>query len=215
LKSLPIILMTPSNLTELQPMAGLNLQAHLLKPVRSSLLLSTVCRVVASNQDQQTTKLVADLRGQLQVGALKTEDLPLEILIAEDNEINIQLYTQILTLMKCRFRIVKDGVQAVDIWRKDRPLVVLMDVNMPVMDGFDATRAIRIDEENSGLVRTPIIGVTTHTSDEDRRACLDVGMDDYLPKPINPDRLAEKLESWLGIARDNDAGDRSAFNQSA
>lgn len=213
LKDLPIILMTPSNLTDLQPIAELNLQAHLLKPVRSSLLLNTVCEVVANKRDPQTSKLVADLRKQMEQGPQPTEDLPLEILIAEDNEINIQVYTEILASTKYRFKIVKDGVQAVDAWRQDRPLVVIMDINMPLMDGFDAARAIRMDEEKSGLVRTPIIGITTHSSDEVRRSCLDVGMDDYLPKPINPERLAEKLENWLGIARD--AGGGPDFSQSA
>jgi len=77
------------------------------------------------------------------------------------------------------------------------PRLILMDVSMPDMNGFEATRAIRAAEAASGA-RVPIIGVTAHVLKGDREKCLDAGMDDYLPKPVSPDRLAAKIGSWLG-----------------
>jgi CheY-like chemotaxis protein len=72
-----------------------------------------------------------------------------------------------------------------------------MDVSMPEMNGYEATRAIRAIEARNGD-HTPIIGVTAHALKGDREKCIEAGMDDYLPKPISPDRLAAKIGSWLG-----------------
>jgi CheY-like chemotaxis protein len=77
------------------------------------------------------------------------------------------------------------------------PRLILMDVSMPDMNGYEATRAIRASEAVSGH-RIPIIGVTAHALKGDREKCLDSGMDDYLPKPVSPDRLAAKIGNWLG-----------------
>jgi CheY-like chemotaxis protein len=77
-----------------------------------------------------------------------------------------------------------------------KPKLILMDVSMPEMNGYEATRAIRAYEAGKGE-HIPIIGVTAHALKGDRDKCLDSGMDDYLPKPISPDRLGTKIGSWL------------------
>ena len=101
-----------------------------------------------------------------------------------------------------RFLIVGNGKKAVQAWEEHNPAVILMDVSMPVMNGHQATLAIRAAEQAAadGL-HVPIIGVTAHTQDADREQCLAAGMDDYLSKPISPEILEDKIAQWLGDNR--------------
>ena len=93
------------------------------------------------------------------------------------------------------FEIVGNGRLAFDAFRENRPRMILMDVSMPEMNGFEATAAIRHAEARSGG-HTPNIGVTAHALKGDRERCLEAGMDDYLSKPISPQALLEKVERW-------------------
>nr|HMQ57655.1 response regulator [Rhizobiaceae bacterium] len=120
-----------------------------------------------------------------------------DILVAEDNEVNRIVYEQILSMSCIRFHMAVDGQKAVDAWREQRPRLILMDVSMPNLNGFEATAAIRDMEAETGEY-TPIIGVTAHALKGDRERCIASGMDDYLSKPVSPDRLRAKLEEWLG-----------------
>jgi CheY-like chemotaxis protein len=121
-----------------------------------------------------------------------------DILVAEDNEVNQLVFRQILEQLGHGFQIVGDGRRAVEAWRTSRPRVILMDVSMPEMNGLEATAAIRAAEAAEGLSRTPIIGVTAHALKGDRERCLEAGMDDYLTKPVSPQRIAAKLAEWMG-----------------
>jgi CheY-like chemotaxis protein len=120
-----------------------------------------------------------------------------EILVAEDNEVNQLVFTQILADTEMAFEIVSNGALAVEAWQERGPRLVFMDVSMPEMNGFEATKAIRKQEAENGLERTPIIGVTAYALKGDRERCLDAGMDDYLSKPVSPHALVEKIEEWL------------------
>jgi CheY-like chemotaxis protein len=120
----------------------------------------------------------------------------LDILVAEDNEVNQLVFTQILGETGYRFEIVGNGRKALDAFSKLNPRMILMDVSMPEMNGLEATGAIRRLEEDMGT-HVPIVGVTAHALKGDRERCLEAGMDDYLPKPISPRALLEKLERWL------------------
>ena len=122
----------------------------------------------------------------------------LDILVAEDNEVNQLVFDQILRPLDYAFRIVGNGRRAVETWTLRKPKLILMDVSMPEMNGFEATAAIREAEEIQGLQRTPIIGVTAHALKGDKERCLEAGMDDYITKPISPERMASKLMEWLG-----------------
>ncbi|MEN0000148.1 MAG: response regulator [Pseudomonadota bacterium] len=115
-----------------------------------------------------------------------------EVLIAEDNEVNQLVYGQIFAQLGYTYEIVDNGQKAVDAMSRLNPAIVLMDVSMPVLNGIEATEIIRRDIS----AEVPIIGVTAHALKGDREKCLAAGMSDYLPKPISPDRLAEKLEQW-------------------
>ncbi|QKV17248.1 response regulator [Oricola thermophila] len=123
-------------------------------------------------------------------------EFALDILIAEDNDVNQLVFSQILFDSGYRFEIVGDGRQAVDTSERKPPRLILMDVSMPELNGLEATALIR-EREQAGGRRTPIIGVTAHALKGDREKCLEAGMDDYLSKPISPDALLAKVAEWL------------------
>ncbi|MEQ8826459.1 MAG: response regulator, partial [Parvibaculum sp.] len=125
------------------------------------------------------------------------QNAPLDILVAEDNEVNQILFTQILAATGYSFQIAGNGAQAVRLQAERSPRLILMDVSMPEMNGLEATGHIREHEEATGSPRTPIIGVTAHAIKGDREKCIDAGMDDYLSKPVSPDALTEKVNAWL------------------
>jgi CheY-like chemotaxis protein len=120
-----------------------------------------------------------------------------EVLVAEDNEVNRIVFSQILDAAGLRYRIVTNGAEAVEAWRQTRPAIIMMDVSMPVMNGLQATSDIRQFEAGTGE-HVPIVGVTAHALDGDREMCLSCGMDDYITKPISPERLEDKIRYWTG-----------------
>ena len=125
------------------------------------------------------------------------DDHHVDVLIAEDNEINQVIYTEALKPTGLTYRIVGNGLDAVSLYEKCSPSVICMDISMPVMDGIIATQKIRQLEKHANLTRTPIIGVTAHTLNGDREQCMDAGMDDYMAKPISPDMFVTKIKSWM------------------
>ena len=127
---------------------------------------------------------------------LRYPDKPLEVLIAEDNEVNQTVLRQILDMTGYNYMLAENGRAVLDIYERYRPLVICMDVSMPLMNGHEATRAIRELEKSTGI-HTPIIGVTAHAIKGDREKCFAAGMDDYLSKPIAPKLLREKVIYWL------------------
>lgn len=125
----------------------------------------------------------------------------LKILLAEDNLVNQKLAIALLAKEGHQVTVAADGHQAVGHYRKDRFDVVLMDVQMPVMDGFAAAAAIRQYEKELGYT-TPIIAVTAHAGTADRQRCLEAGMNDYLSKPIRAKELRKMIELRTGkVAR--------------
>lgn len=122
----------------------------------------------------------------------------LQILVAEDNEVNQIVFTQILEELGLSYQIADNGGTVVELWKSKRPALVLMDVSMPVMNGHEATRAIReLEAADDTLGRTPIVGVTAHALSGDMERCLEAGMDDYMTKPISPEKLEAKISDWL------------------
>jgi signal transduction histidine kinase/DNA-binding response OmpR family regulator len=120
----------------------------------------------------------------------------IDVVVAEDNEVNQLVFSQILKGLDLNFRIAHNGRRAVDLVRECRPRIVLMDVSMPEMNGLEATMAIRKAEQGSGQ-RVPIIGVTAHALKGDRERCLEAGMDDYLTKPVSPDKIGAVIANWM------------------
>ncbi len=123
----------------------------------------------------------------------------LEVLIVEDNLINQLVLSSMLEKLGCRVRTASDGQQGVEAWREYRPAMILMDCSMPVLDGFDATRQIRHEEQQTGNGHVPIVAVTAHTTKDDRRRSEQVGMDAFLTKPLAFETLTEVLRTWCGL----------------
>ena len=117
------------------------------------------------------------------------------ILVAEDNPVNQKVMRALIEKLGYKVDIVSDGLQAVMAVQATSYDAVLMDCNMPGMDGFEATRAIRICESGGHV---PIIALTAHALDGDRDKCITAGMDDYLAKPIRLETLKERLGTWIG-----------------
>jgi signal transduction histidine kinase/ActR/RegA family two-component response regulator len=123
----------------------------------------------------------------------------LRVLLVEDNPVNQKVAGRMLERLGCTVELAEDGRAAVERLRGARVDLVFMDCQMPVMDGFEATRAIRRAESGQGR-RVPIVAMTAHAMASDREACLAAGMDDYLAKPIRADLLRETLERWAAAA---------------
>ena len=119
------------------------------------------------------------------------------LLLAEDNAINREVLLKLLDRAGLALDIAKDGREAVEKVRSGAYALVLMDVQMPVMDGLAATRAIR---QLPGAMALPILALTASASDTDRQHCLDAGMDDFLTKPVKPDTLYATLLRWLPVS---------------
>jgi signal transduction histidine kinase/ligand-binding sensor domain-containing protein/CheY-like chemotaxis protein len=123
----------------------------------------------------------------------------LRVLVVEDNAVNRDVARGLLEGLGCQVDVAADGAEALDAWEQTLYDVVLMDCQMPHVDGYEATRRVRAGE-GSGR-RTPIIGLTASAMKGDRERCLAAGMDDYLPKPVRPGDLEAILHRWAGGAR--------------
>jgi PAS domain S-box-containing protein len=121
----------------------------------------------------------------------------IEVLVAEDNQINQFVFSQILEGMGISHRIAENGQEAVMLWRKHQPRLVLMDISMPVMNGIDAAMEIRAAEKLMGI-HTPIVAVTAQALNVDMQNCMDAGMDDYITKPVSPDMIEAIYQRYAG-----------------
>jgi CheY-like chemotaxis protein len=153
---------------------------------------------LAFDDEAQDTHVDRQMAAKPQASGRQVAEKPigLDVLVAEDNEVNQIVFSQILDDLGVVYRIVGNGALAVAEFERAVPRLILMDVSMPVMNGHQATQAIRARELQS-RGRVPIIGVTAHALKGDREACLQVGMDDYISKPISPDMLERKIREWL------------------
>ncbi|RUW87600.1 response regulator [Mesorhizobium sp. M7A.F.Ca.US.010.02.1.1] len=218
LSSIPVVLLTSVDQVDFGKMIiDFGISAHLTKPARSAVLLGTVISVIQKARSQVgKARFVREpivqappaappaftvTRGPAMPVAAAPESTtapngPIDILIAEDNDVNQLVFGQILNGLGLSYRIAGNGRTAVEMYRALRPKLILMDVSMPEMNGYEATRAIRAMEVSTGA-HIPIIGVTAHALKGDRDKCIESGMDDYLPKPVSPDRLGTKIGTWL------------------
>jgi len=175
-------------------LSRLGIDASLAKPVQQSDLLNEIMPVCGHRSRK--------VRGRTS-GRAGVPELPsLKVLLAEDNRVNQELAVILLEKSGHRVTVVDDGKKAVDAVRDvDEPFdVVLMDVQMPVMGGYESTRTIRKIADATRR-HVPIIGLTAHAMAGDRERCLRSGMDDYVSKPINPDRLFDAISDAVSAAR--------------
>jgi CheY-like chemotaxis protein len=131
-------------------------------------------------------------------GATEPAEETFRVLVAEDNPVNQRIAQQMLRKRKLSVTLADDGRQAVDAFQSGRFDLVLMDVQMPEMNGFEAVAAIRALEHAQGRPHTPIVAVTAHAMVGDRERCLEAGMDAYLAKPLRRQLLFELVDELLG-----------------
>ncbi len=183
-----IVLVTPAMRGELAVLKAAGFSGYLIKPVRAASLAARFSAGDAFEPDAETADAPPAMAPESR----------LSILVAEDNEINALLARALLVKLGHRPTMAANGAAAVDSWLAARAAGapydrVLMDLHMPGMDGLEATRRIRAAEAREETARTPIVALTANASSEDREACLAAGMDSFLIKPLDRERLAAAL----------------------
>lgn len=164
--------------------------AYLTKPVQQSRLFNSIAKVM------QADELAVPAASDSSVSS--TESDGTKILVAEDNAVNQKVaILQLKRLGYCAVAVGSGKAALDEVLRKDYA-ILLMDCQMPDMDGFEATHAIRKAENLSGK-HIPIIGLTAHAMEGDRDRCIASGMDDYLSKPTSLDKLAQMLKKWVSV----------------
>jgi CheY-like chemotaxis protein/nitrogen-specific signal transduction histidine kinase len=174
----------------------LGVSAYLMKPVRQSELREAIARVLGAQQETGAIPLIT----RYALADARDPDAYLSVLLAEDNAVNQRLAARLLEKRGHRVTVTANGREAVEAIQKGAYDLVFMDVQMPEMDGFEATAAIREIEKRNGA-HLPVIALTAHAMKGDKERCLAAGMDGYLSKPIRPPELDQILEMY--VARRN------------
>jgi len=170
--------------------------AYLLKPVRQSELHNLLVAAVAGVELKARQK-PNDSPREVIVNGHGLPKLRGKILLAEDNPVNQEVATAMLQRIGLQFKVATNGQEALDLMMEDNFDLILMDCQMPVMDGFEATAKIRQKELEHGTAKQPIIALTANAIVGDREMCIAKGMDDYLSKPFGIEQLHELLSRWL------------------
>ncbi|MBD1834762.1 response regulator [Cyanobacteria bacterium FACHB-472] len=203
-KTLPLVILTPLGRQEKEKQVE-ELNATLLyKPIKQSQLYDVLVGILAPEQlklrkSDETPQRSLSTSTLSQADFLVEQRLPLRILLAEDNQINQQVALHLLKKVGYEADIANNGLEVLEALRRKSYDVVLMDVQMPEMDGFETTRHICQDwqlfgsQQNARLQRPRIIAMTANAMESDRLACLEAGMDDYISKPIRFEELISTL----------------------
>ena len=194
-----IVLVTPATRHEQQ--AAFPFTGYLVKPLRAASLAARL----ALTPDVAAPALADEAMAEPVASAPAVSNKGLSILVAEDNEINALLMRSLLTKLGHRTVIATDGAAAQESWLAARSAgtpydLILMDLQMPQLDGIEAAKRIRAHEAAESGRRTPILALTANTLVEDRYACFEAGMDGFLIKPLDRDKLDEALAA-LAAAR--------------
>jgi len=202
LRDIVLIMLTSlGNEGYLPQLKEIGFSACLAKPVKPSHLLDTILGAVTKTDSEMNTNTShrTDISQPLQDTQNKSN---IRILLAEDNDINREVAVNILELEGYGCDVVLNGTQAIDAVSEKKYDLILMDCQMPEMDGFEATRIIRKKEKQGEIVgkstcKIPIIALTANVLKGDREHCLEAGMDDYLSKPLKTEDLIQTIEKHL------------------
>ncbi len=185
------------------------ISAYLTKPVRQAELREAILRLLGSVANAKQTQDQSQAAPLVTRHSLKEARKHLRVLLADDNAINRELTVRILKKRGHDISVAHNGRLAVEALEEQSFDVVLMDLQMPEMDGFEATAAIRRNEAGTGA-QIPIIAMTAHAMKSDRDRCLAMGMNGYISKPIQAQELIEIVESFGGEVGPNDSVNDSA-----
>jgi two-component system, sensor histidine kinase and response regulator len=192
LAELPLVLLSSGLLGTSEQMRAQGFSVALSKPVRQSQLFEALLEVLGGS----AAKPALPVNNGPTMAGESSAQLPLRVLLVEDNAVNQAVALEMLQECGCHVDLAADGVEALERMDTASYDIVFMDVQMPRMDGFEATAEVRRREEQTGT-HTPIIAVTAHALEGDRQRCLGAGMDDYISKPIDPYRLLDVLRRWV------------------
>ena len=167
--------------------AGFN--GYLNKPIVQSILYNTLMTIAGANSPKQPLVTAYSARQLPQFNA--------RVLVVEDNAVNQKVAQGLLKKFCIQVDIAANGQEALNTLENLPFDLVLMDCQMPVMDGYEATQKIRLPESKVLNQRIPIVAMTATSMQGDRDKCLSVGMDDFISKPVNPSKLQEVLKRWL------------------
>ena len=201
----PVVLMVTSGEQpgDLLRSRKLGIAGYLTKPVRRSELQAAVSRALSTrgNYADECGKSADSGRPRVLRGQIPWASRSLHILLVEDNRVNQLVACGILKVAGHTVEVAQDGTEVSPMLAAKAFDVVLMDVQMPKMDGFQATAAIREREKSTGA-HIPVIAMTAHVLAGDKERCLAAGMDGYLSKPIHPPELFLALEELVAVALD-------------
>ena len=163
---------------------------YLAKPVRQSQLYNAIMSSIGISPKERFVRHSEDNDPKPFVGR--------RLLLAEDNQVNQRVAKTMLTNMGCEVDVASNGAEATEAWSRDYYDLILMDCQMPEVDGYEATRTIReMESDGRGSRHITIVALTAHAMEGDRKLCLDAGMDDYLTKPFSMNGLQRILAKWL------------------
>jgi CheY-like chemotaxis protein len=200
-KNVKMILMTSmSQRGDAQHYADVGFSGYFPKPATSADIIDALTILF---DDGEALNTATPLVTQHYVRSLR-QDLTLDqsyrVLLVEDNPVNQMISKKYILSLGLEATVSQDGQAALDLLKSqpETPFdLILMDCQMPVLDGFETTRKIRLGEAGEIHVNTPIIAMTANAMKGDREHCLEVGMDDYLSKPIRKDIFAKTIKNWL------------------
>ncbi|QMW48445.1 two-component osmosensing histidine kinase (Bos1) [Aspergillus flavus] len=176
-KTLPAVLVCPVVSVAMKSALDLGITSYVTTPCRPIELVNGILPALEGRPSRRSAE----------------ETRPLAILLAEDNEVNQKVALKVMQRYHHNVTVVSNGQEALDEFRHKQYDVILMDVQMPVMGGFESTLRIRDYERLHSLPHTPIIALTAHAMFGDREKCISAGMDDYLPKPLNQTQMMEMI----------------------
>ena len=174
----------------------LGISAYLLKPIRQSELREAIARVLGAKEQGGAIPLIT----RYSLGDAREAHEILRVLLVEDNPVNQRLATRMLEKRGHRVAVAGNGLEALEALEKESFDLVFMDVQMPEMDGYETTAAIR-EKEKGTDTHLPIVALTAHAMKGDSEKCLAAGMDRYLTKPIRPSELDDVLQSYVAAQR--------------
>ncbi len=186
----------------------LGVAAYLLKPIRQSELREAIARVLGAQKQKGAIPLIT----RYSLHDAREPSSSLRVLLAEDNPVNQRLASRLLEKRGHSVVVAGNGLEALEALEKERFDLVFMDLQMPVMDGFEATTAIR-KREGAGAIHLPVVALTAHAMKGDREKCLAGGMDGYLSKPIRPQELDEVLQKYLARRAESAEKEESALSK--
>ncbi|MBI4750524.1 MAG: response regulator [Acidobacteria bacterium] len=202
---LRLVMMIPLGDREALELVRAEQMHYLTKPVHQSTFYNILRNALKMAHKPPTIKLQA----MAPLPAVKSLS-PLQVLVAEDNVTNQRVARKLLENLGCQVDVVANGAEALNAVKQSTYHMVLMDCQMPEMDGFEATLEIRrleqIASEGSPAVRIPIVALTANATQEDQTKCLAVGMDDYLSKPVTLDKLTRVLKQWTAKGQNEESG---------